>query len=51
MSNDFHWEVNKYSWQGAETEISPKLPSGKGSTPGKSLGETVGLHFGKRWNI
>lgn len=29
------------------TEISPKLRSGKFSTPVKSLGEAVSLHFGR----
>lgn len=46
MSNDFHWEVNKYSWQGTVTEISPKLHSGKVSTLDKSLGEAVGPRVG-----
>lgn len=26
MSNDFHWDLNKYSLKGPMTEISPKIP-------------------------
>ena len=33
------------------TEISPKLHSGKVSAPDKSLGDAVGLRFGRGLNI